>query len=161
MSQNVCEMESLSRPLLLVGNPNVGKSVVFGLLSGKYAVVSNYPGTTVEMSRSHVRLEGQKYDLVDTPGANSLLPNSEDEQVTAKMVLENPQAIVLQVADAKNIGRGLMLTVQLAELEVPMVLALNMWDEAKDLHISIDHPGLAERLGVQAVSYTHLRAHET
>ena len=151
MSGNADKLESPSRPLLLVDNPNVGKSVLFGLLSGKYAMVSNYPGTTVEMSRSHVRLEGQKYDLIDTPGANSLLPNSEDEQVTARMVLENPQAIVLQVADAKNIARALMLTVQLAELEVPMVLALNMWDEAKDLHMSIDHSGLAERLGVQVV----------
>jgi len=151
MSGNVCEQESPSRPLLLVGNPNVGKSVLFGLFSGKYAVVSNYPGTTVEMSRSHVRLEGQKYDLIDTPGANSLLPNSEDEQVTARMVLADPEGIVLQVADAKNIARSLMLTIQLAELEVPMVLALNMWDEAKDLHISIDHSGLAERLGVQVV----------
>ena len=74
MSPNAREVESPSRSLLLVGNPNVGKSVLFGLLSGKYAMVSNYPGTTVEMSRSHVRLEGQKYDLIDTPGANSLLP---------------------------------------------------------------------------------------
>ncbi|NIA07002.1 MAG: GTP-binding protein [Actinobacteria bacterium] len=151
MSGNTSELESPIRPLLLVGNPNVGKSVLFGLLSGKYAMVSNYPGTTVEMSRSHVRLEGQKYDLIDTPGANSLLPNSEDEQVTARMVLENPEAIVLQVADAKNIARALMLTVQLAELEMPMVLALNMWDEAKDLHLSIDYLGLAERLGVRVV----------
>ena len=143
--------EGSSRPLLLVGNPNVGKSVVFGLLSGKYAVVSNYPGTTVEMSRSHVRAEGRKYDLIDTPGANSLLPNSEDEQVTARLVLEKSEAVVLQVADAKNIAKALMLTVQLAELEVPMVLALNMWDEARDLHMSIDHVGLAERLGVRIV----------
>src|SRR3990172_8208638 len=73
-----------SKTLMLLGNPNVGKSALFNLLSGQYALVSNYPGTTVELSRSHIRLEHQRWDLIDTPGANSLLPNSEDEQVTAE-----------------------------------------------------------------------------
>ncbi|MBA7535988.1 hypothetical protein ES705_28250 [subsurface metagenome] len=85
------------------------------------------------------------------PGANSLLPNSEDEQVTAELILSSPEAVVVQVADAKNISRALMLTVQLAELDVPMVLALNMWDEAKDLHIKIDHRRLAELAGIRVV----------
>ena len=140
-----------ARPLLLLGNPNVGKSVLFNLLSGKYAIVSNYPGTTVELSRSHVRIEHQRYELLDTPGANSLLPNSEDEQVTARLVLSSPGCIVLQVADAKNISRALMLTVQLSELAVPMVLALNMWDEARDRQIIINYRDLAERAGIPVI----------
>jgi ferrous iron transport protein B len=140
-----------SKPLLLVGNPNVGKSVLFHLFSGQYALVSNYPGTTVELTRSHARIEGQRYDLVDTPGANNLLPNSEDEQVTAQLVLTSPEAIVVQVADAKNISRAMMLTVQLSELAVPMILALNMWDEAQDLHINIDHQRLAELIGIPVI----------
>ena len=140
-----------TRPLLLLGNPNVGKSVLFNLLSGKYAVVSNYPGTTVELSRSHVRIEGNRYELLDTPGANSLLPNSEDEQVTARLVLASTGCRVLQVADAKNISRALMLTVQLSELAVPMVLALNMWDEARDRQIKIDYRRLADQTGIPVV----------
>ena len=140
-----------SRTLLLVGNPNVGKSVLFQLLSGQYAMVSNYPGTTVELTRSQARIEGRRYELIDTPGSNNLLPNSEDEQVTARLVLSSPEAIVVQVADAKNISRALMLTIQLAELGVPMVLALNMWDEAQDLRISIDHERLAEQIGAPVI----------
>ena len=143
--------EESGKTFLLLGNPNVGKSVLFRLLSGQYAMVSNYPGTTVELSRSQLRLEGHRYELVDMPGANSLLPNSEDEQVTAELILSRPEAVVVQVADAKNISRALMLTVQLAELDVPMVLALNMWDEAKDLHIKIDHRRLAELAGIRVV----------
>ena len=143
-----------SRRLLLVGNPNVGKSVLFGLFSGQYAMVSNYPGTTVELTRSHARIEGRRYELIDTPGANNLLPNSEDEQVTARLVLSSPGAVVVQVADAKNISRALMLTVQLSELGVPMVLDLNMWDEAQDLRISIDHERLAEQIGAPVIRCT-------
>ncbi len=143
--------EQPDKTFLLLGNPNVGKSVLFQLLSGQYAMVSNYPGTTVELSQSGLKLEGKHYNLIDAPGANSLLPNSEDEQVTAGLILSSPRVVVVQVADAKNISRALMLTVQLAELEVPMVLALNMWDEAKDLHIKIDHQRLAELAAIHVV----------
>ena len=68
--------------ITLVGNPNVGKSVIFGYLTGRYAIVSNYPGTTVEVSRGEMRLGGEDYEVVDTPGTNSLVPQSEDERVT-------------------------------------------------------------------------------
>ena len=151
LRQDNATEKARSRTLLLLGNPNVGKSVLFGLLSGKYAMVSNYPGTTVELSRSHVRIEHQSYEIIDTPGANSLLPNSEDEEVTARLILSNGQAVVVQVADAKNISRALMLTVQLAELAVPTVLVLNMWDEARDLHMNIDHHRLAELTAIPVI----------
>src|SRR5689334_24522251 len=73
--------------LLLVGNPNVGKSVIFGYLTGKYVTVSNYPGTTVEVSRGKFRYGGRDWEVVDTPGVNSLVPQSDDERVTRDMLL--------------------------------------------------------------------------
>ncbi|HDZ87939.1 MAG TPA: GTP-binding protein, partial [Nitrospirae bacterium] len=69
---------SLDR-VVLVGNPNVGKSIIFGLLTGKYVTVSNYPGTTVEVSHGNITLHGRKFDVIDTPGVNNLIPMSEDE----------------------------------------------------------------------------------
>ena len=89
----------------LVGNPNVGKSVIFGLLTGKYVTVSNYPGTTVEVSRGICSGLGGGIEVVDTPGANSLIPLSEDESVTRDMLLEEYKKHVVQVVDAKAAPR--------------------------------------------------------
>jgi ferrous iron transport protein B len=125
--------------------------VVFSLLTGRYVVVSNYPGTTVEISRGNARLAGGTCEVVDTPGANSLIPNSEDERVARDLILGEPDAIVVQVADAKNLSRTLALTAQLAAMEKPMVLVLNMWDEALARGINIDVKGLAEHLGIPVV----------
>ncbi len=108
--------------VLLVGSPNVGKSVLFGLLTGRYVVVSNYPGTTVEITRGTGKLSGRQVEVIDTPGANSLSPNSEDEKVARDVVLVPGEKTVVQVADAKNLRRALFLTAQLAELEKPTVL---------------------------------------
>jgi ferrous iron transport protein B len=136
----------------LVGNPNVGKSVTFGLLTGKYATVSNYPGTTVEVTSGNVQLDGRKFLLVDTPGVNSLLPMSEDEQVTRDILLKYPHDKVVQVGDTKNLKRTLAITVQLAEMGLPLALALNMEDEARDRGITVDTRELSEILGVAVVS---------
>jgi ferrous iron transport protein B len=138
--------------VLLVGNPNVGKSVVFGLLTGRYVVVSNYPGTTVEISRGNARLAGDTCEVLDTPGANSLIPHSEDERVARDLVMGEPNAVVVQVADAKNLSRTLALTAQLAAMGKPMVLALNMWDEARTRGIQIDTGDLGARLGIPVVT---------
>ena len=137
--------------ILLVGNPNVGKSVIFGLLTKTYAIVSNYPGTTVEVSRGEAKIAGRRVEVVDTPGANSLTPNSEDERVARDCVLAPGRKITVQVADAKNLRRALFITAQLAELGVPTVLALNMWDEARDRGIEVDLDTLREALGVPVV----------
>ncbi len=143
------------RPLLLVGNPNVGKSVLFGFLTGRYVIVSNYPGTTVEVSRGRpVAAAASGFpaaEVVDTPGVNTLLPMSEDERVTRDILLGADDPLVLQVADAKNLRRALAITLQLAELEVPVVLALNMMDELRGRRIRLDVDRLAERLGVPVV----------
>jgi len=136
----------------LVGNPNVGKSVVFGFLTGKYAAVSNYPGTTVEVSSGIATLAGEQVEVIDTPGVNSLIPRSEDEEVTRAILFERRPRAVVQVIDAKNLGRGLIITSQLAELGLPVVMLLNMWDEATERGIAIDADRLSRALGVPVVS---------
>ena len=141
-----------SEPLsALVGNPNVGKSVIFGLLTGRYVTVSNYPGTTVEVTTGRAKLCKEKCLLVDTPGVNSLVPMSEDEQVTRDILLDPALRAVIQVADAKNLKRGLLVTLQLAEMGLPVVLALNMHDEARSRGISIDADRLSQLLGIHAI----------
>ncbi len=135
----------------LVGNPNVGKSVVFGRLTGKYVTVSNYPGTTVDVSRGVGSIGGDQMQVVDTPGVLSLFPKSEDERVTRDLLLRERPSLVIQVADAKNLRRSLLITLELAELKIPMVLALNMSDEARQRGIETDVKRLSELLGVPVI----------
>ncbi len=139
------------RTAILVGNPNVGKSVLFGALTGKYVTVSNYPGTTVEVTRGHATIEGRAWNVMDTPGTNGLTPMSEDEQATRDILLREVGYACLQVCDTKNLRRGLLLTVQLAEAGVPFLLALNMADEAASRGIHVDVEALAKSLGVDVV----------
>jgi ferrous iron transport protein B len=134
--------------ILLVGNPNVGKSLVFGILTGKYVTVSNYPGTTVEVTEGVGTVFGKKHTIIDTPGVNSLSPMSEDERVTRDIILEHPDSTVVQVADAKNIDRALHISIQLAEFDRKFILVLNMADEAKRHGISIDTEKLQKILGI-------------
>jgi len=147
------------RTLVLVGNPNVGKSVLFGALTGKYVTVSNYPGTTVEVTRGSASIDGSPWIVLDTPGTNNLLPMSEDEQVTRDILLQEPDYVALQVADAKNLRRGLLLSAQLAEAGVRFVLALNMADEAAGRGIRIDAERLARELGVEVVPTVAVQRH--
>ena len=140
---------SPARRIVLLGNPNVGKSALFNALTGLRATVSNYPGTTVEVYRG--RLSGSDVEVIDSPGLNSLIPLSEDEQVTwdlVRSVRGEAGAVVVQVADAKNLRRALLLTLQLGQLEVPTVLVLNMHDEAEARGIRLDLRGLEAALGI-------------
>lgn len=141
-------VEAAAPRILLVGNPNVGKSVIFGYLTGKYVTVSNYPGTTVEVSRGTMRYGGVTYEVIDTPGVNSLVPQSEDERVTRDMLLGGRPELIVQVADAKNLRRTLLITSQLVEFGVPMVLVLNLMDEARSRNIEIDAKALSELFGI-------------
>src|SRR4051794_6275864 len=131
-----------TKTIALVGNPNVGKSVIFNRLTGSYVAVSNYPGTTVDVSRGVGVLGGTRYGVLGTPGVNSPIPPSEDERVTRDVLLRDKPDIVVMVVDAKNLRRALLLVLEVAEYRRPVVLVLNMMDEAMDRGITVD----AERL---------------
>ncbi len=137
--------------LLLVGNPNVGKSVIFGYLTGKYVTVSNYPGTTVEVSRGAMRYGGADWQVIDTPGVNSLVPQSDDERVTRDLLISAQPDLIVQVADAKNLRRTLLITSQLVEFQKPMILVLNLMDEARDRNLEIDAKGISELYGIPVI----------
>jgi len=143
--------------VLLIGNPNVGKSALFGLLTGKYVTVSNYPGTTVEVTYGNAVLNRQRSLVIDTPGVNSLVPMSEDEKVTRDMLISDRAGVVVQVADTKNLRRGLVITLQLAEMGVPFILDLNMDDEAKSRGILIHQDKLSQILGIEVVKTVAIR----
>ncbi len=143
--------------VVLVGNPNVGKSVLFGALTGTYVTVSNYPGTTVEVSEGSTVVGGRRVTVRDTPGAASLIPYSEDERVTRDILLSVDGAAVVLVADAKNLERGLALALEVAETGLPFVFCINMTDEAKARGITIDAELLAARLGVEVVETVAVR----
>ncbi|MFQ6136784.1 MAG: ferrous iron transport protein B [Candidatus Hydrothermarchaeales archaeon] len=139
------------RKLALVGSPNVGKSVVFNRLTGRYATVSNYPGTTVEIMRGRGKIKGKEYEIIDTPGTYTLVPMSEDERITRKILLEEKPNVVVHIVDAKNLPRMLPLTFQLMEVGFPLILAVNMLDEAGERGISIDLKRLEYELGIPVI----------
>jgi len=119
--------------------------------------VSNYPGTSVEVARGTARMGGREVELVDTPGLYALLPTSEEERVTQRIVLGGEADVLVHVVDAKNLARMLPLTLALAELGQPLVLGLNMMDEAERLGVAVDTAVLSERLGVDVVEMTAIR----
>lgn len=137
--------------IAIVGNPNVGKSVIFGLLTGRYATVSNYPGTTVTLTTGSCKVDGEDLLVTDTPGVNTLVPMSEDEVVTRDILLNDELRLVVQVADAKNLGRGLQISIQLAEMGLPFILVLNMWDEAGNRGLDINAQKLAGTIGTSVI----------
>ncbi len=138
-------------PVILVGNPNVGKSALFGALSGKYVEVSNYPGTTVDFSAGWIKADGQRREIFDSPGADTLSPVSEDEIVTRDLILDYPDSPIIYVIDAKNIIRGLVLLSQLAEYRRKVIVALNMMDESAAAGTVIDTAALSRVLGVPVI----------
>ena len=137
--------------VLLVGNPNVGKSALFNKLTGQYVTVSNYPGTTVEVAHGHCPQLGPDVEIVDTPGMYSLLPITDEERVASDILFSPRVRTVIHVIDAKNLDRMLGLTLQLIEAGRPLILALNMIDEARALGIRIDAAKLSERLGIPVI----------
>ena len=142
---------STAPAILLVGHPNVGKSVLFHRLTGAYVNVSNYPGTTVEVTQAPARFDASA-TLLDTPGVLALPSRSDDERATMRALLNETSRCLVQVGDAKNLRRTLTLTALLAELGVPMVLALNMHDEAMARGVTVDIPVLAEELAIPVLA---------
>jgi len=135
--------------VLLMGNPNVGKSAVFSRLSGVHVIASNYPGTTVGYTEGYMKLGDEKVKVIDVPGAYTLEPTCKAEEVAVEMMTKGD--LVINVVDATNLERNLYLTTQLIEAGVPVVVALNIWDETKHKGIAIDVRKLEEMLGIPVV----------
>jgi ferrous iron transport protein B len=144
------------KKILLMGNPNVGKSVVFSRLTGVRVISSNYPGTTVEFTKGVMKLGNENTEVIDVPGTYTLEPSSRAEEVALAMlanaISENGQDnVVVNVLDATNLERNLNLTLQLLKKKIPIIIALNLWDETKHIGISINPEKLEEILGVPVV----------
>jgi ferrous iron transport protein B len=135
--------------ILLMGNPNVGKSVIFSRLTGTRTIASNYPGTTVGFTRGSLRLGQKLAEIIDVPGTYTLEPTSKAEEVAAEMLKEGE--LIIDVIDATNLERNLNLTLQLLERPVPVIVALNMWDDTRHKGININVDRLQELLGVPVV----------
>jgi len=139
------------KKIAIAGSPNVGKSVLFNALTKQYAAVSNYPGTTVEVSRGRMNLEGGEYEVIDAPGMYSLYSITEEERVARRILINERPDIVIHVLDAKNMERMLLLTLQFIEAGLNVILVLNIMDEAVREGISIDANGLEKELKIPVV----------
>lgn len=143
--------------IALVGNPNTGKSTLFNLLTGLNQKIGNFPGITVDKKVGYCKLpDGRRAEVTDLPGTYSLYPKSKDESIVFQVLADKhnssyPDMVVL-VADATNLRRNLLLYSQVADLQVPVILALNMTDLAKKEGINVNVNLLAERLGIQIVA---------
>ncbi|NYT18139.1 MAG: ferrous iron transporter B [Methanobacteriales archaeon] len=140
--------------ILLMGNPNVGKSVVFSRLTGVQVTSSNYAGTTVGYTQGKVKLGKLEAELVDVPGTYSLQPSCQAEEVARQMFQEESPDLVVSVMDATNLERNLFLTLQLLESGCPLVLVMNMWDCAQSKGVHLDLSNLSQALGVPVVALT-------
>lgn len=136
------------RKIAIVGSPNVGKSVLFNNLTGAYATVSNYPGTTVEVSRGRGKIGDEEFEIIDTPGMYSLLSVTEEERVARSILLNEAPLVVLHAVDAKNLERMLPLTLSLQEAGLSLILVLNIIDEAEKAGIRIDAQRLEKELAL-------------
>lgn len=138
--------------ILLVGNPNIGKSVLFNSITGLGVTVSNYPGTTVDFTEGRSKFKKFDFRIVDLPGTYSLSANSADQAVSRNKILElRGASIIVNVIDASNLERNLILTIELLELEVPFIICLNMIDEAEKKGLKINYSKLEEIIGVPVV----------
>ena len=136
----------------LVANPNTGKSCLFNQFTGIGATVSNYPGTTVDIMSGVTNLKYFKdIKITDLPGAYSLGDSSEDEKVTRDYITCRKPPVIINVIDANNLARNLYLTLQLMEHKLPIIIALNFIEEARDKGIEIDSKKLSEVLGVPVI----------
>ncbi len=135
--------------ILLMGNPNVGKSVVFSRLTGANVVASNYAGTTVEFKKGFMKYDGKLAEVIDVPGTYTLQPTSKAEEIAVEMLKEGD--LIINVVDATNLERNLNLTYQLMEKGIPLVIALNLWDETKHTGININVKKIEDALKVPVI----------
>ena len=140
--------------IALVGSPNVGKSSVFHALTGRRVIISNYPGTTVDIFRGTAAFDGHPVEVIDTPGMYSLHSITEEERVGRAILLKEKPDVVVHVLDAKNLERMLPMSFQLIEAGLPVIVVLNMIDEAEAHGIRIDADKLSRELGVPVLATT-------
>ena len=136
--------------IVLMGNPNVGKSVIFSRLTGAGVIAANYPGTTVDFTKGKMKLGEKTFEIIDAPGTYSLMPSNKAEEVAKKLFDEAD--LVINVVDATNLERNLFLTLELLEGNKPVVIALNLWDEARHKGIEIDLKELEKILDTPIVA---------
>ncbi|HIP63579.1 MAG TPA: GTP-binding protein [Archaeoglobus profundus] len=139
------------KKVALVGNPNVGKSVIFNALTGGRQSVGNWPGTTVEKKEGVLKYKGMEFHVADLPGIYSFAASSIDEKIARDYILQERPDVVVNVVDASNLERNLYLTMQLIEMEVTMVVALNKMDLAKSKGYKIDVKKLSKELGLPVI----------
>lgn len=137
--------------IVLVGNPNSGKTSLFNLLTGSRQHVGNWPGVTVEKKEGKITVDGGPHSLVDTPGIYTLDPDTIEQKLTRDYIFKNKPGLIIDILDATNIERNLFLTLQLRESGIPMVIALNMMDEVEKNGEKIDGDKLSAMLGVPVV----------
>ncbi len=153
MAQKEKKLKSLTpiKKIAIVGLPNTGKSQVFNNLTGEYALVANYPLTTVEMKRTRCHINGELYEVIDTPGLHCLYIHSEEELQVRDMIFSEKPDVIIQCIDANQLKQSLTLTADLLELEIPMVISLNAIDETAKKGIWIDSTGLSQALGIPVI----------
>jgi ferrous iron transport protein B len=137
--------------IVLVGNSNVGKSSLFNHLAKDYSIVANYPYTTVEVARGDITLGRERFELIDTPGIYSLEIQSEDEIITRNILIKEHPEYVIQCIDAASLKTSLLLTSQLLELNIPLIICLNNVDGAMQKGIWVDSTTLSQLLGVPVI----------
>ena len=132
----------------LTGNPNTGKSTIFNELTGARQKIGNWPGVTVDKKVGYVNYKGRTISVVDLPGTYSINAHSQEEVIVSDYFKENKPDIVLNIVDASNLERNLFLTVQLMENGIPLIINLNMMDEAERQGITIDKKKLEQAFGM-------------
>jgi ferrous iron transport protein B len=150
----------MKHKILLVGQPNVGKSSLLNALVGPKVIVSNYPGTTVEITKAGKVIAGERIEFVDTPGIYSISDRSEEEKVTEKALFEETIDGAIIVADSSSLERSLYLAFQVLEAGLPVVLALNFIESAQKKGITINHQKLTRLLGVPVVDINPLTGYQ-
>jgi ferrous iron transport protein B len=145
-----------NKKLMLIGNPNVGKSAIFSRLTGVKVIVSNYHGTTVEYTKGYLKLGDDRMEIVDIPGIYSLEPTMKAEEIAVKIfeeaVKEKNENIFINVIDSTNLERNLNLTYELIKRNIPLIIVLNFWDEAGHTGVSINREKLENILGVPVIT---------
>ncbi len=144
------------KKLMLIGNPNVGKSAIFSRLTGVKVIASNYHGTTVEYTKGFLKLGNEKMEIVDIPGIYSLEPTMKAEEVAVKIfkdaVKEKNENIFINIIDSTNLERNLNLTYELIKRNIPLIVVLNFWDEAGHTGVNINREKLENILGVPVIT---------